>query len=96
MKLTQSWWHNAEKNKLVPEGHPDAAFLAYPAGHEVNDDVARHLGMLVDPEPEGDDKAEAEAKAAEEAKAKAEADEAEVKSAAKPADKSAAKRPGDK
>jgi hypothetical protein len=33
---------------LVPTGHPDAEVLAYPAGDDLPDEVARELG-LADP-----------------------------------------------
>jgi len=37
--------------KLVEEGDPDAAFLAYPAGAELSDEEARREGLLSEKKP---------------------------------------------
>lgn len=57
---------------MVPDGHPDAAFLAFAKGHELADPLARKYGILSDPEDEAADaEPEAKAKAAPANKAKA-------------------------
>lgn len=48
MILDKHWWRTTDA-RLVPDGHPDAAFLAYPRGQEIPDATARQLGIL---EPE--------------------------------------------
>lgn len=47
MILDRHWWKTGD-GRLVPDGDPDAAFLAYPAGMEIPDATARQLGILVD------------------------------------------------
>jgi hypothetical protein len=39
------WYWTNDRADLVPEGHPDAAFLAYPAGEEIPDEEARLSGL---------------------------------------------------
>lgn len=52
MILDKSYWWNADRTRIVPDGHPDAAFLWLAKGHEVADMVARGYGILKDePEP---------------------------------------------
>ncbi len=53
MILDKHWWRTVD-GRLVPDGDPDARFLAYPAKHEIPDRVAIQLGML-EPEPEPDE-----------------------------------------
>ena len=51
MKIEQHVWKTAD-GRLVQDGDPDAAFLEYPAGMELADDLARKVGLLVDePKP---------------------------------------------
>ncbi|MBM7788858.1 hypothetical protein [Tenggerimyces flavus] len=50
MKITEHVWKTVD-GRLVPHGHPDAAFLEFPAGTEMGDDRARELGLLVDDAP---------------------------------------------
>lgn len=38
-------WETAD-GKLVATGDPSAAFLKYPAGKEIPDDLARELGLI--------------------------------------------------
>lgn len=49
MILDRHWWRTAD-GRLVPDGHPDAAVLAYPRHTEIPDDVARKLGIAAEPE----------------------------------------------
>lgn len=46
MILDKAWWNTADRTRLVPEGHPEAAFLAYPRSTEIPDATAAKLGML--------------------------------------------------
>lgn len=41
MRADQRWWHTADRQRIVPDGHHEAAFLAYAVGDE-----------MPDPEPE--------------------------------------------
>jgi hypothetical protein len=43
------WCWNANRSRLVREGDPEAAFLAYPAGVSISDEEARRVGLPVDP-----------------------------------------------
>jgi hypothetical protein len=43
------YWRTAD-GRLVPTGHPDAEVLAYPAGDDLPDEVARELGLLDPPQ----------------------------------------------
>lgn len=52
MILDKHWWWTNDKAAVVPDGHPDAAFLAFARGHELADALARKYGILEDPEPE--------------------------------------------
>ncbi len=47
MILDRHWWRT-EDGRLVPDGDPDARFLAYPTGQEIPDATARQLGILDD------------------------------------------------
>lgn len=38
--------YRTEEGRLVRHDDPAAAFLAFPAGHELSDDEARRLGVL--------------------------------------------------
>ena len=50
MKATERVFRTAD-GRHVPEAHPDAAFLAYPVGHEMPDAVAAELNpQTVEPE----------------------------------------------
>lgn len=42
-------WHTADKQRLVPDGDPEAAFLAFTPGQEVPDGLAAELGLLPAP-----------------------------------------------
>jgi hypothetical protein len=44
-KVERHLWRTAD-GRLVQGGHPDAAVLAYTAGQEVPDDIARRDGLL--------------------------------------------------
>lgn len=44
------WCWTADHKRLVLEGDPDAAFLAYPSGEWVSDEEAHRVG-LIKPEP---------------------------------------------
>lgn len=79
MILDKHYWWTADRTKVVPDGHPDAAFLAWAKGHEVADPVARQYGILTDEA----ETAEAETDAAHE-------DAAEAKAKATPANKAKA------
>lgn len=108
MILDKHVWRTADQ-RLVWDGDPDAAILAYAKGTEIPDNTARKLGLLEGEPgeaevPTEDLAAEVEALRAENAELRAklaEADQstpdgtAEAKAAAKPADKSRAK-PADK
>lgn len=52
MKATERIFRTAD-GRLVPEAHPDAAFLAYPIGHKISDADASLLASppFSDPEP---------------------------------------------
>ena len=50
MILDRHWW-KTEDGRLVPDGDPDAAILAYPRYTEIPDATARQLGILADDEP---------------------------------------------
>lgn len=65
MILDKHWW-KTEDDRLVPDGDPDARFLAYPKHTEIPDATARKLGILRDEEPA----AKAKAKPADKAAAK--------------------------
>jgi hypothetical protein len=39
------WYWTADKSRLVGEGDPEAAFLAYPAGTEIPDGEAKRVGL---------------------------------------------------
>jgi hypothetical protein len=39
------WCWTADKSRLVPDGDPDAAFLAYPAGTEIPESEASRVGL---------------------------------------------------
>lgn len=45
MKLDRSLWLTADKDKVVEDGSPDAAFLLGNEGTEVPDDEAERLGL---------------------------------------------------
>lgn len=49
--VTEHKWWNADKTVLLPNGHPDAAFLAYPAGTDLAESEAIRLGLLAAPPP---------------------------------------------
>jgi hypothetical protein len=42
-------WHTADRERLVSDGDPAAAFLAYTPGQEVPDALAIELGLLPAP-----------------------------------------------
>lgn len=44
MILDRHWWRTAD-GRLVPDGDPDAAILAYPHGHEIPDHLAEKVGL---------------------------------------------------
>lgn len=44
-KVPRHIWRTTD-GKLVPHEHPDAAFLAYPAGEELTDHDAQAKGLL--------------------------------------------------
>jgi len=44
-KVPRHIWRTKD-GKLVPHDHPDAAFLAYPAGEELSDHDAKAKGVL--------------------------------------------------
>jgi len=46
MILDKHWWWTADRKRVVPDGHPDASFLAFARGHELGDAVARTYGIL--------------------------------------------------
>ena len=46
MILDRHWWRTAIPRELVPDGHPDADELAYPAGSEIPDEIAVLLGLM--------------------------------------------------
>lgn len=63
MKATERIFRTAD-GRHVREAHPDAAFLAYPVGHEMPDDVAAELYPAdVEPAPEAEPTVEPEATA---------------------------------
>jgi hypothetical protein len=43
------WCWNTDRSRLVHDGDPDAAYLAYPAGVTISDEEARRVGLLQDP-----------------------------------------------
>ena len=45
MIVSGRWYWTNEREELVPEGDPRAAFLAYPNGEEVADEEARRVGL---------------------------------------------------
>jgi hypothetical protein len=47
VKVQQRLCWDSTRRRLLPDGHPDAAFLAYPAGTEVSDEEARRVGIPV-------------------------------------------------
>jgi hypothetical protein len=49
--IDQRWCWTADRSRLVPDGHPDAAFLAYTPGTEIPEDEARKAGLLPAPGP---------------------------------------------
>lgn len=49
MIVVGRWYWTTEKARLVPEGDPDAAFLAYPDGTEIPDGEAERVGLLLAP-----------------------------------------------
>jgi hypothetical protein len=52
MILDKHYWWTADRTRVVPDGDPEAAFLAFAKGHEVADMLARSYGMLRDDQPE--------------------------------------------
>lgn len=50
MILDKHWWRT-EDGRLVPDGDPAAAILAYPRGMEIPDATARELGIVNDETP---------------------------------------------
>jgi hypothetical protein len=62
MILDRHWW-KTENGRLVPDGDPDARFLAYPRLMEIPDATARQLGIL-------DDEPKSRAKPADKSRAK--------------------------
>jgi hypothetical protein len=40
------WCWTADHKRLVLEGDPDAAFLAYPSGQWVSDEEAHRVGLI--------------------------------------------------
>jgi hypothetical protein len=52
MILDKHYWWTADRTRVVPDGDPEAAFLAFAKGHEVADTLARSYGMLRDDQPE--------------------------------------------
>lgn len=56
MKATERVWRTTD-GRHVPEAHPDAAFLAYPVGHEMPDEIAAELYPAAEPEPIAEEKA---------------------------------------
>lgn len=45
------WFWTGDRKRLVLEGDPEAAFLAYPSGVEISDLEARRVGLQQDPKP---------------------------------------------
>lgn len=45
------WFWTADRSRLVSDGDPDAAFLAYPSGAQISDEEARRMGLLKVAEP---------------------------------------------
>ena len=43
--LTEKLWYTADKSPVVPDGHPDAAFLLGTAGYDIPDAEAERLGL---------------------------------------------------
>lgn len=52
LKVDRRWCWNTDRTQLVPETHPDAAWLAYTVGQEVAEEEARRVG-LTRPAPAG-------------------------------------------
>lgn len=56
MKLDRTIWITADRDRVVEEGDPEAAFLLGTAGKEIPDDEAERLGIkpakASKPEPE--------------------------------------------
>ena len=50
-KTDKHLWRTAQGDRLVETGHPDAAFLAYPAGSDIPDDEAARYGLKSKPKP---------------------------------------------
>lgn len=99
MILDKHWWRTRD-GRLVPDGDPGAATLAYPRGHEVPDHLARQIGLLQAVEAEQRPSGQPEPEAGAEAQADEDADVDVEKQAEQPADKmvrkgadKAAKRP---
>lgn len=44
MRIDRHWWRTND-GRLVPDGHPEAALLAFPRGHEIPDLVAKKTGL---------------------------------------------------
>lgn len=55
MILDKHWWWTNERESIVPDGHPDAAFLAFAKGHELADNLARNYGIPIPGEDDIDD-----------------------------------------
>lgn len=47
MILDRHWWHTVD-GRLVPDGDPEAAILAYPRFTEIPDATAEKLGITAD------------------------------------------------
>lgn len=65
MILDRHYWWTADRKRVVPDGHPESAFLAFARGHEVADMVCRQFGIPVpgDDEPDEPESEEPEEKA---------------------------------
>jgi hypothetical protein len=48
-RVDRHYWWTADRSKLVPTGHPSAAFLAFTAGSEIPDAEAHRAGLLTGP-----------------------------------------------
>lgn len=83
-KTDKRLWLNADKSRIVEDGDPDAAFLAYGPGQMVSDEDIERYGLEAPAEVEAEAESGGdEGDAATKAEAKPRATKAQTKPAAK-------------
>ena len=88
VEVREKLWLTADKDRAVPDGHPDAAFLLVPAGGQIERFEAERLGLLdevKDAEATADDHGDEEPTDDQEASEEEPSEDAEATADDKPA-----------